>query len=184
MVCLGGSSGCIFRSNSGFPEPAIYATTTSIRPNNCVSRRPSFLSEVLDALSRLHSNLPPTLTTSQVSSVKKMIKVYLTQVSHTIYVLHRLVPKVMYWLRHFQSVMDERRKIYAYEFGQVSIDTDSIVGFQARTHVHRPTSPWPPPFFGGIPPTNLISRRTGLPPLGFGPSPFGNPGHAPVGFVV
>lgn len=42
--------------------------------------RPSLMSAVVDALARLNSNLPPTLTDSQISSVRKQIKMQLLNI--------------------------------------------------------------------------------------------------------
>lgn len=42
--------------------------------------RPSLMSAVVDALKNLHSNLPPTLTDSQVSSVRKHLKMQLLNI--------------------------------------------------------------------------------------------------------
>lgn len=42
--------------------------------------RPRFMNAVIEALKKLYSNLPPTLTDSQVSSVRKNVKMQLINI--------------------------------------------------------------------------------------------------------
>lgn len=41
---------------------------------NIGKNRPEFMSQVVQALERLQSNLPPTLTTTQLNSIRKKLK--------------------------------------------------------------------------------------------------------------
>ena len=42
--------------------------------SNIGKNRPQFMSDVIKAIENLHSNLPPTLSTTQVNSVRKKLK--------------------------------------------------------------------------------------------------------------
>lgn len=59
--------------------------------------RPSLMSPVIDALKSLHSNLPPTLTDSQVSSVKKHLKMQLINIlkQNASYEMHSTITVIL-----------------------------------------------------------------------------------------
>lgn len=45
---------------------------------NIAKHRPQYMEEVVEAIVKLHSNMPPTLSTMQVNSVRKKLKSELT----------------------------------------------------------------------------------------------------------
>lgn len=59
--------------------------------------RPSLMSPVIDALKSLHSNLPPTLTDSQVSSVRKHLKMQLINIlkQNASYEMHSTITVIL-----------------------------------------------------------------------------------------
>lgn len=59
--------------------------------------RPSLMSPVIDALKSLHSNLPPTLTDSQVSSVRKHLKMQLINIlkQNASYEMHTTITVIL-----------------------------------------------------------------------------------------
>lgn len=59
--------------------------------------RPSLMSPVIDALKALHSNLPPTLTDSQVSSVRKHLKMQLINIlkQNASYEMHSTITVIL-----------------------------------------------------------------------------------------
>lgn len=59
--------------------------------------RPSLMSPVIDALKSLHSNLPPTLTDSQVSSVRKHLKMQLINIlkQNASYEMHSTITMIL-----------------------------------------------------------------------------------------
>lgn len=59
--------------------------------------RPSLMSQVIDALKALHSNLPPTLTDSQVSSVRKHLRMQLINIlkQNASYEMHPIITPIL-----------------------------------------------------------------------------------------
>ncbi|CAG0887757.1 unnamed protein product [Cyprideis torosa] len=90
--------------------------------------RPTFLGQVLDSLSRLHANLPPTLSRSQVASVKKMLRVYLLQLLKLRYLSSDQWSQIYVFLTDLGTTPGEMER---------SLPSDLVSTFRRRREEHK-----------------------------------------------